>query len=159
MSGKEIGLYLMHKGRNTDLYVADCFVKYDEAIVSYKAYGNAYGLEEYQYFPDCPYVKAFLEAYPEYRYVGTAGQYLYGDNAGKFNADLSKWKNIGVQSIDKLLVVNNMKNVCYLCGMELHKDRQTERMRKKYGETWKDNEGNFGLHNRYHWHYVKKEVK
>lgn len=47
------------------------------------------------------------------------------------------------------------KNVCYLCGMELHKDRQTEKMEKKYGETWKDNEGNFGLHNRYHWHYVK----
>ena len=49
-----------------------------------------------------------------------------------------------------------MKNICYICGMELHKDSETKEMEKLFFEVWKDNNDKFGLNKPYHWHEVKK---
>ncbi len=50
-----------------------------------------------------------------------------------------------------------MTNVCYICGMELHKDSETEKMEKLFCEVWRDTNNKFGLNKPYHWHEVKKE--
>ena len=96
---KKIGVYYLHHERGYDGLIAEFFVKHDDRIYDYEAYGRAYGLPDY--FEQCPYVKAFIKMHPDYRYVGDAGQYLSGDNAGKFDMDLSNWKLVDTPNIDK----------------------------------------------------------
>ena len=101
---KKIGVYYLHHERGYDGLIAEFFVKHDDRIYDYEAYGRAYGLPDY--FEQCPYVKTFLETHTDYRYVGDIGQNLYGDKKGQFDIDLSNWKLVDTPNVDKEMIKN-----------------------------------------------------
>ncbi len=55
-------------------------------------------------------------------------------------------------------MISDKEGICSVCGKEIHKDEETDKMEIIFGETWRDNGNKFGSNKPWHWHTNKKEA-